>query len=160
MSGGFGRDQIPIGFPRGGVVRTGGIGIVGMLAIVGISWLLGINPLELLNGSGGSPVAGDDTTTNAPSGRVGAPADEGGKFVAQILGDTEDVWTLMLQQTGHTYGAPTLVLFNGSTSSACGFASAASGPFYCPNDKKLYIDLAFYDELKSKFGAPGARRPT
>ena len=98
---------------------------------------------------------GDGTTTGAPSGKVGAPADEGGKFVAQILGDTEDTWTRILQQAGHTYRAPTLVLFNGSTSSACGFASAASGPFYCPNDQKLYIDLAFYDELKSKFGAPG-----
>ena len=154
---GIGGGQIPIGFPRGGGARTGGIGIVGILVILGIGWFLGINPLELLNGGDGSPsvVGSGDDTTGAPSGRVGAPTDEGGKFVAQILGDTEDVWTRILQQAGHTYRAPTLVLFNGSTSSACGFASAASGPFYCPNDTKLYIDLAFYDELKSKFGAPG-----
>ena len=152
----MGRGRMPIGFPTGGGARGGGIGIFGILIILGIMWLLGINPLALLNG-GSSPVVvgGGDTTTTAPSGKVGAPADEGGKFVSQILADTEDAWTKILQQTGHAYRAPTLVLFNGSTSSACGFASAASGPFYCPNDQKLYIDLAFYDELKSKFGAPG-----
>ena len=162
-TGGFGRGRMPIGFPTGGGGRSGGIGIFGILIILGIMWLLGINPLELLNGGGGgggvsSPVViggGSGATTSAPSGKVGAPADEGGKFVAQILGDTEDTWTRIFQQAGRTYRAPTLVLFSGSTRSACGFASAASGPFYCPNDQKLYIDLAFYDELKSKFGAPG-----
>jgi predicted metalloprotease len=155
---GLGGPRIPIGLPGGGATRSGGIGIVGILVVLGISWFLGINPLTLLNGAQtGSPVViGDNgSATGSPEGKLGQPSDERGKFVAQILADTEDTWTRIFQQAGRSYRAPTLVLFNGSTSSACGFAKAAAGPFYCPNDQKLYIDLAFYDELRSKFGAPG-----
>ena len=153
--GNFGGSRIPIGFPAGGAARGGGIGIVGLLVILGISWLLGINPLTLLdNSQTGSPVVTGDSGA-ATQGKVGQPSDAGGKFVAQILADTEDTWTRIFKQAGRTYRPPTLVLFTGSTSSACGFAQSAAGPFYCPNDQKLYIDLAFYDELRTKFGAPG-----
>jgi predicted metalloprotease len=155
---GFGGPRIPIGLPGGGAARGGGIGLVGILFILGVSWLLGINPLTLLDSgqTGSQVVTGDNgPAANSSEGKVGQPSDEGGKFVAQVLADTEDTWTRIFQQAGRTYRVPTLVLFKGSTSSACGFAKAAAGPFYCPNDQKLYIDLAFYDELRSKFGAPG-----
>jgi predicted metalloprotease len=79
-----------------------------------------------------------------------------GEFVKRILGSTEDVWTeLFPKETNRRYKEPTLVMFSGQTKSACGFANAAVGPFYCPADQKVYIDLAFYDELKNKFRAPG-----
>jgi uncharacterized protein len=154
---GFGRGRVPIGFPTGGGARGSGIGIFGILIILVILWLLGINPLKLLSGKGlDSPaVIGDGTINSTPSDSLDAPSDEGGRFVARILADTEDTWTSVFQNAGHTYRKPTLVLFTGQAASACGFASAASGPFYCPNDQKLYIDLTFYDELTNKFGAPG-----
>ena len=82
-------------------------------------------------------------------------SDKGAEFVRRVLGDTEDVWRDLFQKAGERYQEPTLVLFSGSVDSACGFASAASGPFYCPGDSKVYIDLAFYDELSTRFGAPG-----
>jgi predicted metalloprotease len=155
----FGGSRIPIGFPAGGAARGGGIGIVGLLVILGVSWLLGINPLTLLDsGQSGSPVVVGGRSGQSPAateGKVGQPSDEGGKFVARVLADTEDTWTRIFEQAGRTYKVPTLVMFTGSTSSACGFAQTAAGPFYCPNDQKVYIDLAFYDELRSKFGAPG-----
>jgi predicted metalloprotease len=155
----FGGSRIPIGLPAGGAARGGGIGIVGLLVILGISWLLGINPLTLLDsGQSGSPaVVGGDGGQAPPAteGKVGQPSDQGGKFVARVLADTEDTWTRIFKQGGRTYKVPTLVMFTGSTSSACGFAQTAAGPFYCPNDQKVYIDLEFYDELRSKFGAPG-----
>jgi predicted metalloprotease len=148
--GGLGGPRI--GIPMGG--RGGGIGIVGLLIILGIGWFLGINPLALLSGQSNSPFTiGRDA--GGQSGQVGAPGDQGGKFIATVLADTEDTWKRLFEQQGRTYQNPTLVLFKGETQSACGFASAASGPFYCPNDRKLYIDLAFYDELSSRFGAPG-----
>jgi predicted metalloprotease len=78
------------------------------------------------------------------------------KFVAVVLADTEDVWgSLMPRELGRPYEQPKLVLFTGEVDSACGFASAATGPFYCPGDRKLYLDLSFFDEMKKKFGAPG-----
>lgn len=146
-----------MGGPRIGLPRRagagGGIGIVGILIIVGIMWLLGVNPLELLSGQGGSPsILGQQ---QSEQGQVGTPSDEDGQFVATVLADTEDTWKQIFQANGRTYREPTLVLFTGSTSSTCGFASAASGPFYCPGDQKLYIDLAFYDELQKQFEAPG-----
>ncbi len=136
-----------IGLPTGG--RGGGIGIVGIIIVLGILWFAGINPLELLSG-GGSPVV-----NNQPGGRTGAPSDEEGQFVAVVLADTEDTWGRLFQEGGQRYREPTLVLFEGEVNSACGFASAATGPFYCPGDQKLYIDLSFFDELSRRFGAPG-----
>ena len=76
-------------------------------------------------------------------------------FVAVVLADTEDVWSALFQRMGETYEKPNLVLFSGSVASACGMASSAVGPFYCPADRKVYIDLSFYNDLQTRFGAPG-----
>jgi len=159
FGGGFGRGGFGfpggsrgprIGIPSGG--RGGGIGIVGILIVLGILWFAGINPLDILNGGGGgSPVV----VGNQPGGGTGVPADEEGQFVAVVLKETEDSWGRMFQEGGERYVEPTLVLFTGQVQSACGFASAATGPFYCPGDQKLYIDLNFFDELSRRFGAPG-----
>lgn len=149
--GGFGGGMgSPIGFPRGGRVRAGGgLGIGAVLVILVVAWVAGINPLELLNGGGGGSII------TAPRGQTGVPGDEAGQFVSVVLADTEDTWQRIFREGGETYRDPTLVLFSGQTSSACGFASAATGPFYCPGDQKVYIDLDFYRELKTRFRAPG-----
>jgi uncharacterized protein len=154
--GGGPRIRLPIGG------RGGGIGIVGFLFLLGIGWLLGINPLDLLNAAftGGTTIGDGQTGSSQVIGRdqggqVGAPSDNGGKFVATVLADTEDTWTRLFQRMGKTYQVPTLVLFTGSTSSGCGAARESAGPFYCPTDRKVYIDLAFYDELRTRFKAPG-----
>jgi hypothetical protein len=150
FGGGFGR--APIGFPTGGGYGGGvggGLGIVGVLVVLAIAWLGGINPIDLLSGDGDTSVVGDQ------SGPTGTPSDQQGQFVASVLADTEDTWTKIFAGMGKRYELPTLVLFSGATRSACGTANTASGPFYCPNDHKVYIDLAFYDQLKTQFRAPG-----
>jgi predicted metalloprotease len=160
--GGFGGQgpRINLGFPGGGG-RGGGLGIGAVVVILVIGWIAGINPLELLGGleGGGGPSSlGGPTSTQQSgqqSGQMGAPTVERGEFVATILADTEDVWTELLPKSGVNYEPPTLVLFTNSTQSACGFASQAAGPFYCPGDHKVYIDLGFYDELANRFQAPG-----
>jgi hypothetical protein len=91
-------------------------------------------------------------TREAPRG---APADETGQFVAKVLGSTEDVWTQVFRQSKREYRPPTLVLYDRQVRSACGVAQSAMGPFYCPNDEKLYIDLSFFRELQERFHAPG-----
>jgi predicted metalloprotease len=152
--GGFGfpgssRGGPRIGLPMGG--RGGGIGIVGILVILGLLWFSGADLSQILGGGGGGPVA----VNNQPAGRTGAPADEDGQFVAVVLRETETTWERLFAEGGSRYREPTLVLFEGQVQSACGFASAATGPFYCPGDQKLYIDLSFFDELDRRFGAPG-----
>lgn len=156
MGGGF---NLPggMGGPRmglpggGGRMSFGGIGIV--LVILAVAWFAGIDPTKLLGG-GGSGLQ-FPSGSGSETGQTGTPADQQGKFVAAVLGDTEDAWTAIFKSIGKTYEAPTLVLFSGQTNSGCGAATASVGPFYCPNDHKLYIDLAFYDELSRRFGAPG-----
>ena len=149
LGGGMGS---PIGFPRGGRARAGGgLGIGAVLVILVVAWVAGINPLELLNGGGGGPLI----TSDRPQGQTDVPGDQAGQFVSVVLADTEDTWQRIFREGGKTYRDPTLVLFSGQTSSACGFASAASGPFYCPGDQKVYIDLDFYRELRDRFHAPG-----
>jgi hypothetical protein len=131
----------------------GGGGGVGLLVILLIGMFLGVNPLKLL----------EVAQQNQPQGGGGAavqaeadPAEEElRQFVSVVLRDTEVVWTRLFREQGDVYQKPTLVLFRGEVELACGFASAASGPFYCPSDEKVYIDLAFYDELKRRFKAPG-----
>ncbi|RMG27763.1 MAG: metalloprotease [Bacteroidetes bacterium] len=125
---------------------------LGTIVIVIIGLLLGENPMELLQRfQGASPAV---ESTQAPRGSQ--PTDELGQCVSVVLKDTEDVWKkIFREQLGRTYREPTLVLFDGQVRSACGFASAATGPFYCPADEKLYIDLSFYRELKDRFRAPG-----
>lgn len=140
------------GFPGGG--RRGGGLSIGGLIVVGLAlWFMGINPLVLLDGSmGGASMGGGSAAIERP--RDGQP-DEMRDFVATVLGDTEETWGEIFETNGKRYQATPLVLFSGQIRSACGFASAASGPFYCPNDGKIYIDLGFYNELRQKFGAPG-----
>jgi uncharacterized protein len=137
-----------------GVGRRGaGIGI-GTIVIVVIGYFMGVSPSTLLSLlSGGDPQA---VTAPAPEQPVnGTSNDPQVDFVRAILGETEDVWGAYFQSIGKTYVRPKLVLFSGQVSSACGFASSAAGPFYCPGDQKVYIDLSFYRQLATEFGAPG-----
>lgn len=141
------------GFPGGGRRGGGGLSIGGLIVVGLILWFLGINPLVLLDGNmGGTSFGGGSAAIERP--RDGQP-DEMRDFVATVLGDTEDTWTEIFKAEGKRYEPTPLRLFSGQTRSTCGFASAASGPFYCPGDGRIYIDLAFYDELRQQFGAPG-----
>jgi predicted metalloprotease len=137
------------GMPRGGGGGMGIGGIVLVVLVLGGIWLFtGQNPLESLSGGGGSSQISEP-------GRVGAPTDDQGEFAGIILGLTEETWTRVFAANGRDYPEPTLVLFSGSTSSGCGFASSAVGPFYCPADQQVYIDLDFYQELEQQFRAGG-----
>ena len=130
------------------VGRGGGGGIIFLIVVGAILWMLGINPLTLIDGGG--------TMTSGGSGQVTTQRnDEMTQFVATVLAETEDVWNGIMESQGENYPEPTLVLFSGAVRSACGQASSATGPFYCPGDQKLYIDLDFYDELARRFGASG-----
>jgi predicted metalloprotease len=135
------------GMSSGGKMAIGGG--LGTIVIALIVLLLGGDPTQVLDNSQG--------TTATESGTVTAsPEEEAMKnFVSVVLAGTEDVWTKIFQQSNMTYQKPTLVLFRDQVQSACGYASGASGPFYCPGDQKVYLDLAFFDELKTKFGANG-----
>lgn len=134
---------------RGGGLGGKGIGI-GALVLALVAMLLGVDPGVVLNLAGG--LQGPDTVQTAPP----PPAeDEAAQFVAHVLGDTEDTWRGIFAQSGQAYADPKLVLFSGSTPTACGTGQAAMGPFYCPGDRKVYIDLEFFNELKTRFGAPG-----
>ncbi len=138
------------GFGLGG--RSIGLGSVAIALVAG--WIFGINPLTvlgLLDGSGGGPAPSAQT---APAARPPA-TDRQAAFVATVLADTEDVWREQFKAQGNTYQEPKLVLFRGATPTACGRGEAAMGPFYCPGDQKVYIDLAFYDTLRTRLGAPG-----
>jgi predicted metalloprotease len=137
-----------------GVGRTGaGVGI-GTLVLVVAGYFLGVSPSTMLTLIG----AGESMTQDAApvaAGVHGAPKDPQGDFAAAVLGETEDVWSKYFAASGQKYVPPTLVLFNGQVDSACGSTSAAAGPFYCPGDQKLYIDLDFFNQLATEFGAPG-----
>ena len=140
--GGF---QMPGG--RGGL----GIGTIIIVGIVG--WALGINPVMLLSGL--EALQGGGTQTSAPQSRAVPPNDPEGKFVSRVLAQTEDVWTKLFRDQGKDYTPPHLVLFSGRTQSGCGGAEAAMGPFYCPVDQKIYLDLSFFNDMKTRFKAPG-----
>ncbi|MGP4672837.1 KPN_02809 family neutral zinc metallopeptidase [Agrobacterium salinitolerans] len=147
-------------FSRGGMRvpigrRGGGIGIGGLLVILLISWVLGINPLTLLTGGDLSMDGGSTTQQQSGTRPQGQSSDETTAFVRTVLAETEDTWSGIFQSAGETYQKPTLVLFSGQVSSACGYASAASGPFYCPGDRKVYLDTSFFKELDQRFGAAG-----
>ena len=150
--GGFGRGGRPIQIPLGRGVGGGGIsGIVILVVIFFALRACGIDPMQILSGGpvgGGSNVAVD----RVPGAQ---PTDEEAQFVSVVLAETEDVWNGIFQAEGQTYRAPSMVLFSDQVQSACGFASSASGPFYCPGDSKVYIDLGFFRELSQKFGASG-----
>ncbi len=138
------------GFPIGG--RGIGLGTI-VIALVG-GWILGINPLTLLSALSGGGMPDSAVVQQAPAQRP--PADDRmASFVSTVLADTEDVWKQQFSQMGGSYRDPKLVLFRGATPTACGTGQTAMGPFYCPGDQKVYIDLAFYDTLRSQLGAPG-----
>jgi uncharacterized protein len=138
---------------RGGAVRGGGLGIGALLVVGLISWATGIDPRLLLGGL--EMIEGGGTPT-AVEGQRGTPSDATGNFVARVLGETEDVWTQILpQQAGMQYQKPILVLFSGVTSSGCGTAQSAMGPFYCPLDRKLYLDTSFFDDMQRRLGGGG-----
>lgn len=136
---------------RGGRLAVGG-GVGGLVLIVVISLLLGRNPLQLLEEMGGPGLSAGGQRPLEEETEVSAERRE---FVSVVLADTEDVWTVLFQGSGKAYQEPRLVLFSGGARSACGFASSAVGPFYCPADQRVYLDMTFFDELERKFGAPG-----
>jgi predicted metalloprotease len=123
------------------------------LIILIVGWLLGADPAALLETVGGG--AADSQTSSAEAVPAGRGEDQGADFVAAVLGETEDVWQEMFVQSGRTYERPHLVLFTGAARSACGLADAATGPFYCPGDRKVYLDMSFFRELEQRFGATG-----
>jgi uncharacterized protein len=168
--GGGGRQiNIPMG-GRGGGMSMGTLVIMAIIGAV-LYFGFGINPIDMLNGGGGIQLPGgnagqyqlpdgqtDVTETPVPGGGTGnanVTTDAGKDFVARVLGSTERTWTDIFQKMGKTYQKPQLVLFTGFIQSACGNAQSAMGPFYCPRDGKVYIDLSFYQDMKNKLGAPG-----
>jgi predicted metalloprotease len=144
-------DRRGMGGGGGGfMLRPGGLGLGGLLVLIVASYFLGIDPMSLLSDPSverGAPA------TRAPGGRPGS--DPAATFVSKILADTEDTWSGIFNRSGQRYTPPALVLYNESVESACGLSSAAMGPFYCPNDQKVYLDLSFFRDLSSRFGAPG-----
>ncbi len=141
----------------GGFGFGGGRGIgLGTLAIALVAgWIFGVNPLTILGllsgGGGGAPAVSQQ---QAPAAKP--PADDKmARFVATVLADTEDVWQQQFAQSGMTYRDPKLVLFRGAVPTACGQGQSAMGPFYCPGDQKVYIDLGFYETMRTRLGAPG-----
>jgi predicted metalloprotease len=136
------------GFRPGG---AGGLGIGGVIVLLVISYFLGVDPSQLLNDSGVS--TGGEPPASTPAGPPGS--DPAGEFARKILADTEDTWTAIFERTGQRYSKPVLVLFSDAVESACGHAGSATGPFYCPGDQRVYLDLSFFRELDRRFGAPG-----
>ncbi|MBY3221263.1 zinc metallopeptidase [Rhizobium laguerreae] len=155
--GGFGRGG-GFNFPSGGGVRRAGGGlsigtIIFLVVIYFIFKMMGIDLLQVLEGGGMSSGPGYE---QSQSGGTRAPAnDEMTAFMRTVLAETEDTWQGIFQAQGQNYEEPRLVLFSGSTASACGSASSATGPFYCPGDHKLYLDTEFFQELSNRFGASG-----
>jgi predicted metalloprotease len=135
------------GMSSGGKMAIGGG--LGTIVIALVVLLLGGDPTQVLNTAQEEPATESGPVNASPEEEAMA------NFVSVVLAGTEDVWTKVFQESNMTYKKPTLVLFRDQVESACGFASGASGPFYCPGDQKVYIDLAFFDELKSRFGANG-----
>ncbi len=174
---GRGGRRVRIPFPRGRGGGRGGFSITTLIVIGVVMWLFGFNPLKMLTGGGGMPdVSGmpqmprfdrpatqptrNDDGFRLPrqgtqAGRQNRPDDELASFTKKVLADTEDVWNRVFKNFGRDYREPKLVLFSGATRTGCGLRQAAMGPFYCPLDQTIYIDLRFYRELRDKFRAPG-----
>ena len=134
---------------------AGGVGLVGILLAIAVA-LLGGDPFVVLQqfSGGGNPFG--PAPAQVSRQRQKAPADDKmADFVSVVLADTEDTWKKEFRDNGGTYRSPTLVIFDGVVASACGQAAGATGPFYCPNDEKVYIDLGFYRQLRQQMGAPG-----
>lgn len=132
-------------------IGRGGLGIGTVVLALAVSYFTGINPLTVLNLLTGVQSM-TEVSTPSESGPVGAPQDRLGRFASVVLADTETTWQNLL---GPQYEDPRMVLFSGAVQSACGTTSSAVGPFYCPNDRQVYLDLAFFDEMAHRFGATG-----
>ena len=149
--GGFGGGRLPGG--------RGGLGIGGLIVVALIAWATGINPAVLIGGAEillGDGNGGTTQQQGAPAQRQLSPEEKKlGEFASVVLAQTEDVWVPIFKAQGETYQEPGMVLFSGVTRSACGTAQSAVGPFYCPRDQKVYLDLSFFDEMKRRFRAPG-----
>jgi uncharacterized protein len=163
---------------RGGgmPMAIGGIGGIGAIIVIVVGLFLGIDPSTLMAVLSGDQLPPQQTDTRMPqqpsdtqsadnrgygssrppeTRRDSGQDDTARRFVSVVLADTEDVWKQVFGSSGKTYVEPKLVLYTGHIASACGLASTASGPFYCPNDQKVYLDLSFFEEMKSRFHAPG-----
>lgn len=158
--GGFGRlGGSPFGrgggirIPTGGGGSRGGLGsLLGIVVVLGIIWVAtGTNPIDILTGGSGSGSAASSSSQLPTSGEQAELRD----FVGVVVKETEDLWTEVFQASGEDYPEPTVVLFTDAVNTACGAADSSTGPFYCPGDQKVYIDLSFYDQLRDQFGAPG-----
>jgi len=134
---------------RGMGMVGGGLGLGGIVIAL-VAYFLGFDPSAVIDVA--EQVTPQRATREAPKG---APADEVGQFVSKVLGSTEAVWSKIFRQSGSQYRAPTLVLYDAQVRSACGSAQSAMGPFYCQNDEKLYVDLSFFREMRTRLGAPG-----
>jgi len=126
------------------------LGVGGTLIALVVSYFLGIDPRLILGLMSAAP-----TQTPAPTAAPGTPQDEQGRFIAAVLGETEDTWSAIFQARGAQYVPPKLVLYRDQMPTACGTGSAAAGPFYCPLDRKVYLDLGFFQQLSDEFQAPG-----
>ena len=160
--------QIPL--PIGG---KGGMGIIGLLIMLGLMFFFGIDPRTFMGGDSPFPMPDSDRNgqplpkwnvpglpgtqpSSAPGGAAAiVPGDDLAHFVKQTMGSTDDFWSATFKGFGKPYPPPTLVMYDNATPTACGTGQSAMGPFYCPNDQKVYIDLAFYKELRDRFGVPG-----
>ncbi|SNY91547.1 hypothetical protein SAMN04515647_1775 [Cohaesibacter sp. ES.047] len=142
--------------PLGGR-RKGAPSLIVLVVIGGVLWMMGVSPTTILSMlmGGDMSMSQQTQTSQARSPKRSAAEEEMASFVKVVLAETEDVWGRIFQSAGKTYPEPSLVLFSERVQSACGSASAATGPFYCPSDEKVYIDLDFYNELKTRFEAPG-----
>jgi predicted metalloprotease len=150
----FGRGGGGIRLPTGGGGSRGGIGsVIGIVVVLGIIWAVtGTNPIDILTGGSSSGGSSASSTSQVPTSGEQAELRD---FVGVVVKETEDLWTGVFQASGETYPAPKVVLFSNQVDTACGAADSSTGPFYCPGDEKVYIDLSFYDQLREQFGAPG-----
>ena len=152
------RDEQGSGGGRGGLSVMGGkLGIGTIVVALVASYVLGINPMTVLSmlSGGGGDLGGAQVAQQQAPAHAPPKDDAGARFVSIVLADTEDVWKSLFAKAGKQYVEPKLVLFRGRTPTACGAGESAMGPFYCPGDQKVYIDLAFYEEMKTRFRAPG-----
>jgi predicted metalloprotease len=136
-----------------GPVSAGGLGAIGTVVVIVLGLIFGVNPVTLLRLLGNQPQPAAYQQP-APGNQIGQE-DPQRQFVGKVLGSTEEVWGSIFSQMGRRYQPPTLVLFSGAVQSACGLARSATGPFYCPADRKVYLDTAFFRDMQTKLHAPG-----
>jgi hypothetical protein len=147
--------RVPRGGRPGGARRAGGGSIVLLVVVVLALWILaGINPLRLIEMAAREDGAALPPLEQRTPAQITAD-DERAAFLSVVLAETEDTWTQIFREAGGSYRPPTMVLYSGSTPTRCGFGNSAAGPFYCPLDERVYIDLSFFDMLERRFGAPG-----